>query len=38
VLFKFFNEGNVREIVIGSQIPEKSEDAIRRGIERQTSL
>ena len=38
VLFKFSNEGKVREIIIGSHIPEKLEDAIRRGIQRQTSI
>lgn len=35
VLFKFSNGGNIREIVIGSHIPEKLEDSINRGIHKQ---
>ena len=37
-VFKFTNGGNVKEITIGSKFPEKLEDAIRRGIEKQTSF
>lgn len=38
VFFKFRSGENVREIIIGTQFPEKFEAAIRRGIEKQTSI
>jgi hypothetical protein len=38
VLIEFTEEKNISKIMIGSQVPEKLAGAIKRGIERQTSL